>query len=115
MTAQPKLDDATRGALLAARDAGDRAAMKQIMKKAGLLERSPYYWLTVSVAEGKFIDPFVRETEWIETGAVVETIPYRCNRAAIFNSVTVHKTDDFRFETGYEQRRTNITYLFGRP
>jgi len=29
--------------------------------------------------------------------------------------VTVHKTDDFRFATGYEQRRTNITYLFGKP
>lgn len=40
-------------------------------------------------------------------------IPYRENRAVVFNSNLVHKTDSFRFKEGYENRRINITMLFG--
>ncbi len=40
-------------------------------------------------------------------------IPYRENRAVMFNSNLVHKTDSFRFKDGYENRRINITMLFG--
>ncbi len=42
------------------------------------------------------------------------TIPYQCNRMVIFDSSLFHKTDDFDFEEGYENRRINITLLFGR-
>jgi len=42
------------------------------------------------------------------------TIPYRCNRAVIFDSDLFHETDTFRFKTGYENRRINVTLLFGR-
>ena len=42
-------------------------------------------------------------------------IPYRCNRAVIFDALTIHGTDDFAFKPGYENRRTNITLLYGPP
>ena len=40
-------------------------------------------------------------------------IPYRQNRAVVFNSNLVHRTDAFQFKEGYENRRINITMLFG--
>lgn len=42
------------------------------------------------------------------------TVPYRCNRAVLFNSALFHETDNIRFVEGYESRRINMTYLFGR-
>lgn len=42
------------------------------------------------------------------------TVPYRCNRAVIFDSDLFHETDTFRFKEGYENRRINVTLLFGR-
>ncbi|NNJ96483.1 MAG: tetratricopeptide repeat protein [Gammaproteobacteria bacterium] len=40
-------------------------------------------------------------------------IPYRRNRAVIFNSDLFHKTDQIHFREGFENRRINITMLFG--
>jgi tetratricopeptide (TPR) repeat protein len=40
-------------------------------------------------------------------------IPYRRNRAVIFNSDLFHETDDLHFREGFENRRINITMLFG--
>jgi hypothetical protein len=40
--------------------------------------------------------------------------PHRCNRAVLFNSTLFHVSDEIRFREGYESRRINITYLFGR-
>lgn len=40
-------------------------------------------------------------------------IPYRANRAVIFDSDLFHETDAFRFREGYENRRVNITMLYG--
>ncbi len=42
------------------------------------------------------------------------TIPYRANRAVIFDSDLFHETDIIHFRPGYENRRINITLLFGR-
>jgi hypothetical protein len=42
------------------------------------------------------------------------TIPYRANRAVIFDSDLFHQTDTIRFKPGYENRRTNVTLLYGR-
>jgi len=42
------------------------------------------------------------------------SVPHRCNRAVLFNSAYFHETDTIRFVEGYESRRINITYLFGR-
>jgi len=41
-------------------------------------------------------------------------VHYRCNRAVLFNSAYFHETDRIQFAEGYESRRVNITYLFGR-
>lgn len=46
-------------------------------------------------------------------GARARRVPYRENRAVIFNSDLFHKTDRINFADGYEQRRINITMLFG--
>lgn len=40
-------------------------------------------------------------------------IPYRRNRAVIFNSDLFHETDSLHFRDGFENRRINITMLFG--
>jgi tetratricopeptide (TPR) repeat protein len=48
------------------------------------------------------------------SGAKAVTIPYRANRAVIFNSDLFHETDRFHFKDDYESRRLNITLLYGR-
>jgi hypothetical protein len=40
-------------------------------------------------------------------------IPYRCNRAVIFDSDLFHTTPALAFKPGYENRRVNVTVLFG--
>ena len=42
------------------------------------------------------------------------TVPYRANRAVIFDSDLFHETDRMHFKPGYENRRINITLLYGR-
>ena len=49
-----------------------------------------------------------------DQGARPVTIPYRCNRAVLFNSALFHETDRITFKDVYEGRRINMTYLFGR-
>ena len=40
-------------------------------------------------------------------------VPYAQNRVVLFNSDLFHETDNFEFKPGYENRRINITMLFG--
>ncbi|MGW1463686.1 hypothetical protein ACWCPT_04925 [Streptomyces sp. NPDC002308] len=54
------------------------------------------------------IGPFLRRTR-----ARSMTIPYRQNRAVIFNSDLFHASDAVRFEPGYENLRINVTMLYG--
>jgi len=49
-----------------------------------------------------------------EAGATPVAVPYRRNRAVIFNSDLFHATAPLRFKPGYENRRINVTMLFGR-
>jgi Tfp pilus assembly protein PilF len=42
------------------------------------------------------------------------TVPYRANRAVVFDSDLFHQTDRMDFAPGYENRRINITMLYGR-
>jgi len=56
-----------------------------------------------------------RVLDWLkQQGAQAVTVPYRCNRAVIFNSDLFHATDRIDFKEGYENRRVNITLLYGR-
>jgi tetratricopeptide (TPR) repeat protein len=49
-----------------------------------------------------------------DSGARALRVPYRQNRAVIFNSDLFHETDSINFQEGYENRRINITMLFGQ-
>lgn len=40
-------------------------------------------------------------------------VPHRCNRAVVFNSDLFHRGSDLNFRDGYENRRINITMLYG--
>ena len=46
-----------------------------------------------------------------DSGKIV--VPYGENRIVLFNSNLFHETDTFDFKQGYENRRINITMLFG--
>jgi len=48
-----------------------------------------------------------------DNNANCTNIPYKFNRAVLFNSAYFHETDKIDFKDGYESRRINITYLFG--
>ena len=41
------------------------------------------------------------------------TVPFRYNRAVIFDSALFHHTDNFHFQPGYTNRRINLTLLYG--
>jgi hypothetical protein len=47
-------------------------------------------------------------------GARPIRVPYRQNRAVIFDSDLFHETDTIRFKDGYLNRRINVTMLYGR-
>ena len=50
----------------------------------------------------------------LENGSGEKSIvPYNENRVVIFNSNLIHETDRFEFKEGYENRRINVTMLFG--
>jgi tetratricopeptide (TPR) repeat protein len=49
-----------------------------------------------------------------EKGAKPIVVPHRANRAVIFDSDLFHETDKIMFRDGYENRRTNVTMLYGR-
>jgi len=51
---------------------------------------------------------------WLkEVGARAVKIPYRSNRAVVFNSDLFHETDEISFKDDYCSRRINITLLYG--
>ena len=39
-------------------------------------------------------------------------IPYKSNRAIIFNSKLYHATDNINFDSKYINRRINVTFLY---
>lgn len=58
-------------------------------------------------------EPAIREFLH-ESGARAVNVPHRQNRVVIFNSDLFHETGDIAFKDGYENRRINITMLFGK-
>jgi tetratricopeptide (TPR) repeat protein len=51
---------------------------------------------------------------WLtQVGAKAVKIPYRANRAVVFNSDLFHETDEIAFKDDYLSRRVNITLLYG--
>jgi hypothetical protein len=49
-----------------------------------------------------------------ESNANRVRVPHKQNRAVVFNSDLFHATDEIHFKDGYENRRINITLLYGR-
>ena len=47
------------------------------------------------------------------TGFANVTVPFRENRAVMFDSALFHHTDSFKFKKGYKNRRINLTILYG--
>jgi len=47
------------------------------------------------------------------SGAIPTRIPYRANRAVVFDSDLFHETDTLAFRPGYTNRRINVTLLYG--
>lgn len=46
-------------------------------------------------------------------GRAPARVPYRCNRAVIFDSSLIHESGGVAFRSGYANRRINVTLLFG--
>jgi Flp pilus assembly protein TadD len=57
-------------------------------------------------------EPAIRD-HLASRGAVATRIPYRANRAVVFDSDLFHETDKLAFRPGYTNRRINITLLYG--
>ncbi len=47
-------------------------------------------------------------------GAKPQRVPYRANRCVLFDSSLIHISDEMHFKLGYENRRVNLTLLYGR-
>lgn len=71
----------------------------------------PAHYARVDAAERKRIG----EALIAEPDARTLDVPYRCNRAILFNAFTVHRTQPYRFAPGYGNHRINVTFLFNRP
>ncbi len=70
---------------------------------------APLDWDFASYNE--HLDRIKRYLEAVRARSIV--IPYRANRAVIFNSNLFHATAASKFGPAYEDRRVNITMLFG--
>jgi hypothetical protein len=47
-----------------------------------------------------------------ENKATNQIVPYRGNRAILFNSKLLHATDNLNFKDSHEDRRINVTFLY---
>ena len=74
-------------------------------------------WDKEAPADWDFADYNANETAMkgflAASGAKPVRIPHRQNRVVIFNSDLFHETDRITFADGYENRRINITLLYG--
>jgi hypothetical protein len=74
---------------------------------------------TAKPPKGWDFDKYNKDTEKVmkeilePTNFANVTVPYRENRAVIFDSALFHHTDDFEFKEGYKNRRINLTILYG--
>lgn len=74
----------------------------------------PYDWDWRHYNANKHTQAVRREIADFLADADTVTIPYRENRAVLFHSNLFHKSDQIHFKDGFENRRMNITFLFGK-
>ncbi len=77
-------------------------------------KEQPYDWNWRYYNSKKYTPTVSREIADFLADADTVTIPYRENRAVLFHSNLFHKSDQIHFKDGYENRRMNITFLFGK-
>ena len=63
-------------------------------------------------SEGK--NNFRQAREAFVAGVQPTVVPYRFNRAVVFDSDFFHKSAPSHFKHGHHKRRINITFLFGK-
>lgn len=61
-----------------------------------------------NAAPEKLIEEIIKPTDFANV-----TVPFRYNRAVMFDSMLFHHTDVFKFKPGYKNRRINLTILYG--
>ena len=59
------------------------------------------------------LDPAPLERLVAREGRAPVRVPYRCNRAVIFDSSLIHESGGVQFLSGFANRRINVTLLFG--
>ena len=67
--------------------------------------------LKASFQEFNSIESIQKMTDEVKNSDYVK-IPYKSNRAVIFNSKLYHATDKIQFNDNYKDRRVNITFLY---
>jgi hypothetical protein len=77
------------------------------------VRRFPLPPLVSSLVPNNTNTDFVREHLLKPTNYANVTVPHKQNRAVIFDSALFHQTDKYTFQRGYENRRINLTLLFG--
>jgi hypothetical protein len=71
---------------------------------------APEHWSFIDYnAESDKIDAFLKANN-----AKAIRIPYKMNRCVLFDSTYFHATDEINFKDGYENRRVNVTLLYGQ-
>ena len=89
-------------------------ALVQKLEKGGLVvydKEAPQEW---NFAAYNSEENTPKILEWLnQSGAQAIRIPYRANRAVVFNSDLFHETDDIAFKDDFRSRRINITLLYG--
>ena len=77
-------------------------------------KEQPYDWDWRTYNSLKYTPEILSEINDFLASAETMTIPYRGNRAVLFHSNLFHKSDTLRFAEGFENRRMNVTMLFGK-
>lgn len=76
-------------------------------------KEEPYDWDWMEVNWEKNAPRIREKIERYLDSAETLTIPYRVNRAVLFHSNLFHTSDVMRFKEGFDNRRVNISMLFG--
>ncbi len=74
----------------------------------------PYDWDWLRYNVEKYTPAVKQEIDDFLADAEIITIPYRENRAVLFHSNLFHGSDQVHFKDGFENRRVNVTMVFGK-
>mmetsp|Transcript_29018 Transcript_29018/g.61773 ORF Transcript_29018/g.61773 Transcript_29018/m.61773 type:complete len:103 (+) Transcript_29018:162-470(+) len=70
--------------------------------------------LSISSVTTPVIMEYIDEHLLRPSDCVNVSVPYKQNRAVVFGSFLFHKSDTHKFKREYENRRINLTFLYGK-